>query len=567
DAARAAAWAAGPQQVGSRIGLRHGAVRRLLWQPGTECPPALDALAGQLLVADVVDDQALPRLLRHAREAGHELQVDEAVWDHLAVQRDARWRVSRLQALLPQGPASEALQGLGPSPLLPLQVEAALFAVCAGRCMLADCAELQPARQALAAAELLRRHFGVQRVLLLTPGDALDRWRRLLPADADGWSLFSLDHVAGDIERHRQLAPELVIVAEPAEGGLWVDAERAAALLRLRSTHALVLPGEGWLDRPAELPLRLAFVDAERTGAYAALLRAHGVRDEAGQLCGLQDLDLLRGTLEPVLLMRSRAEVLQQLPERVEQVLPVPVAATDLAPHQVLCAALRDTLARWQAVGWLPDRAQRQLVEQVQALRRWCAGDGSPAVAAAKAAALKQVLDGGDEPVGKLVVFSQWPGALQALQGLLDLAGVGARRWQASQAAAVRQAAVQDFSADPTVRVLLVADAGSAALELAVPGAQVLHLDRPWNPRLLTRRFGRVHRRGKAHLVPVVHLLAEGSFEHRLQARMAERREPVPDLLDGAAAEGFLQGEELAQWLADLAALVAQGAPPATAPA
>jgi hypothetical protein len=157
DADRAAAFARGPQAVGSRIAVLHGARRRLLWLPGTECTASLNDLAEQLLGVppDELDDQAVPRLLRAAREAGHELQVDEAAWAHLAAARDARWRVHRLETLFPQGPASADLQVLGTTaaaPLLPLQVEGALFAVCAGRCILGDAPELQPMQQALAAA-------------------------------------------------------------------------------------------------------------------------------------------------------------------------------------------------------------------------------------------------------------------------------------------------------------------------------------------------------------------------------------------------------------------------------
>ena len=559
-----------PPQVGCRIGLQHGARRRLLWLPGSECPPALDAQAKHLLGGDVLDDQALPRLLRQAREAGHDLQVDEAVWAHLAVQRDARWRVHRLQALLPQGPGSDVLKDLRPEPLLPLQLEGALFAVCAGRCILADDVVLQPVQQALAAAALWQRHFGVERVLVLAPSDQLDRWRRLLPADAAGWSLTSVERVAGDVALHQNLAPELVIVHEPAAGGLWIDADRAAALLRLRSAHAIVLPAADWLSRPAELVLRLAYVDAERSGAYAALLQAHGQRDEGGLLCGLQGLDTLRATLEPVLLMRPRAEVLNQLPERVDRVRRVAVPAADRDRHAAMAAALATQLARWQRVGWLPDAAQRQLVESVQLLRRLCAGDGAPGIAAAKAHAVLALLNDADAPAAQLVVFSQWRAALEALGTHLADAGVVCAGWWATDADTQRQSAAQRFKSDPDCRVLLVADPGSSGLDLQAAGAQVLHLDRPWNPRLLTRRFGRVHRRGKAHLVPVTHLLAEGCFEDRLHALMnerAERRDAVPDLLDANAAEGFLQGDELAQWLADLAAVLSADAASPTAPA
>jgi hypothetical protein len=166
------------------------------------------------------------------------------------------------------------------------------------------------------------------------------------------------------------------------------------------------------------------------------------------------------------------------------------------------------------------------------------------------------LLNDADAPAAKLVVFSQWRAALDACTHLAD-AGMGCAGWWATDPDTLRDGRPERFRSDPDCRVLLVADPGSSGAGPAGPGAQVLHLDRPWNPRLLARRFGRVHRRGKAHLVPVTQLLAEGSFEDRLYMLMAERRDAVPDLLDANAAEGFVQGDELAQWLADLAAVLA----------
>jgi len=62
-----------------------------------------------------------------------------------------------------------------------------------------------------------------------------------------------------------------------------------------------------------------------------------------------------------------------------------------------------------------------------------------------------------------------------------------------------------------------------------------------------------VHRRGRAHLVPVWQLLLADSFEQALAAAAAQRPQPVTDWLDANAAEGFLQGEALAACLATLA--------------
>lgn len=562
EPARAAAWAQGPAQPGSRIGVRPGARRRLLWLPGRECPAEFDERATQVLGAEpgLPDAEALRALLERAVRAGHEVQVEDAAWEQLAAARDAAWRVERLQAQLPQGPASDALHDLMPGgapPLLPVQLEGALFAVCAGRCVLADDPVLQPLQQALAASQIWRRLFGVERVLLLAPGDELDRWRRLLPADAAGWSLTAIDNVAADVALHRSLAPELVIVHEPAAGGLWVDAERAAALLRLDAPHAIVLPAADWLSHPAELPLRLAFVDVQRLGAYEALLRAHGVRDEAGQLCGLDHLGRLHRTLESVLLMRSRDEVVQQLPERVERVLRVGMPAAEQMRHDALAAELAARLRHAQSIGWLPDREQRRLLGQVQALRRLCAGEAAPGLARAKAEALSAVAGEQRAEFPRLAVFSQWPAALDAQQSLLAEAGVACVRWRLGDADGVRREAAERWRSDADVRVLLADDRGGDAQDLPCADAQVVHLDRPWHPRQLDRRFARVHAPGQARLVPVVHLLAEAGFEARLAALPADRAAAVTDLLDAGATAGFMQGDEVQRWLDDLLQVLA----------
>jgi hypothetical protein len=557
DDKRRHALTRGPQRVTSHIGVCHGARRQLLWLPGSECPPAVDALAQRLLDAgqDPVDEQALPRLLAAARDAGHELQVDDAAWLHLARQRDAGRRVNRLEELLPDGPFSASLSALSPPDgpaLLTVQLEAALFALCAGRCILADAAELQPRQQALAAAKLWQQHFGVDRVLVLAPEAALDSWRQTLPGDAHGWSLMSLERVGGDAELHRSLEPELVIVDEPAQGGLWVDAERAAALLQLQAPFAIVLPGVDWLAQPAELPLRLAFVDQDRLGPYAALLHVHGQRDDEGELCGVHQLDRLTQTLAPVLLARSLAEVTAQLPAYREQVrrVPMPGEACDL--HAALGTAVSSALLRWQRVGWLPDAEQRRLVDQVQSVRRLCAGDDVPDMAQAKAAAVLAVLNDGAAAVDKLVVFSQWPGALQGLHGLLAEAGVGRAHWRGDEPEDRRRAAARRFETEPSCRVLLVAD-GGGRLDLRCPQAQVLHLDRPWDPQVLAARVGRVHGHDRSRLIAATQLLAQASFEDRLMALQSSRTQAMTDVLEAQPTSTFLQGPALAQWLGDLA--------------
>lgn len=547
-------WAQGPARPFSRVVLGHGAQSRPLWLPGRECPSELNDRARALLGDGPADEAAVARVLRAAREAAHLVQVDEAVWQHLAVARDARSRLQRLEELLPEGPVSASLQALAGAPLLPLQAEGALFALVAGRCVLADCAELQPALQALLAVRLARRHFGIERVLVLAPQAALDGWRRRLHDDADGVSLLSLESVASDAALHHSLGAELLVLQEPDEGGLWVDAERAAALLRLQVPMAIVLPGAQALERAAEWPLRVAFVDDTRQGAYAALLQHHGERDAEGQLCGLQALDGLRETLAPLLLARRFDEVRDRLPERVDHIEPVPLPTAAREAEAQLRQALIDAWRHWQRSGWLPDQAQRRLLGRLQDLRRLLAGVGPHEIAGAKADALRAGLESAAPASGKAVVFGQWPQALRAVAA--QLASLEPVLWDPADTQAQRDAAVERFRGDPACRLLLVAD-GGPALDLRLPGVPVLHLDRPWHPRMLQRRFARVHRRGHAHLVPVTHLVLAGTLEQALAEQADARGDTIAELPDAQPGEGFLQGDALAAFGQDLGRLLA----------
>lgn len=546
------AWAAGPRRAPSRVVLQQGSRRRPLWLAGTECPAGLHEHASTLFAAEPPDASALPRLLRAARDAGHRVQVDEAVWRHLAALRDLHGRVQRLEQLLPDGPASAELQALTTPALLPVQAEGALFALCAGRCVLADCPELEAPQQALAALRLARRRLDVERVLVLAPADALEAWRRAL-GDEAGVSLMALDKVATDTALHRSLQPDLVVVQEPSGGGLWVDADRAAALLRLSSPMAIVLAAPDALRHAAEWPLRIAFVDAERLGPYAALLREHGQRDAAGALCGLQRLEALRDTLAPVLLARSLDEVRARLPERVERIVTVPLPDPVRTAHAGVRAALGEALAHWQRSGWLPDAAQLRLADHLQALRRLCAGDGAPEIAAAKADALRALLDDAAAPVARLVVFGQWTAALEALADLL--ADLQPALWTAEQPEAQRDAELQRFREQPSCRVLLVAD-GAGGLDIGPGALPVVHLDQPWHPRMRLRRFGRLYRRGQVHQVPVTQLVLGDSLEQALADRADARAELATELFDAQSCDGFLEGDALQAFGRDLAQLL-----------
>src|SRR5262249_53242262 len=90
--------------------------------------------------------------------------------------RDMARRESELAESLARGEVPEALQRLLKVELYPYQLQGALFAACRGRCILGDDMGLGKTVQTLAAAELLARERGIERVLVVAPASVKYQW-------------------------------------------------------------------------------------------------------------------------------------------------------------------------------------------------------------------------------------------------------------------------------------------------------------------------------------------------------------------------------------------------------
>lgn len=543
----------------SSVTLLPGVRQQLHWVAGRGCPPELETAAQALGMptdaAPLVNDLALVDLVRLARERRHTLQVDEAVWDWLAQARDMRARVAHLEASHPAGPLSPALAALVTGTLRPYQAEGALYAACAGRSLLADDAGLGKTVQAIAALRLIGQSFGAARALVLCPPERLAHWRdqwqqwtgtaavtldTLSATDTDTpitAVIADLGSLAGHLDRLQALDAEMVVIDEPADAAdsPWASPDRVARLQSLAgSPWALVLARAPLDHRPDAWQAMLDWIDGSRFGAVAALQGGHF------------------DALAPWMLRRSRTFVLRQLPETVEQTTRVTLPPEQRTTHDTLLGQVRRSVQRWQRSQFLGSSEQRQLLRTLHALRQ-CGQDG-------KIDAALQAIDTAlRTPETKVVVFSQWPGALDALGTALQARGTTFRRLHPELVGDARRALIGEFQQAPELRVLLCNDDDRGGqLGLRHAATAIVHLDRPWNPALLMQRLSRVHRTDRVRLVAVHHVLVDDSIESRLvDAQQTEAgRECFVGLVDGPNADVFLEGPRLTRFMRALVALV-----------
>ncbi len=537
----------------SAIRLLSGDAHRVVWQPGTACPAALRALAAQHvdsqqgLAPD--DDTALPQLLRAAQLAGHPLAVDPAVWPYLAAHRDARNRLALLESAYPAGPASPALVGLLKAPLAGFQAEGALFAVVAGRALLADERGLGKSVQAIAAATLWQRHFGVQRVLLVCAAAEVAAWQRawrrfappaqggLAPQHMDGglhqrqalWSqpaglrILSPEALASDAAHLQQWSPDLVIVDEPQRLGL-----RPADWAALAAPQALVLCGAPLAEQAGLMDALVAWLDDQRLGPLAALRELQAAVLQ-GRPLEEAEIERLTHQLSRLMLQRSRQDVAAQLPAVVHSERLLAMAPGQREAHGAALAQVRLWLAAWQRSGYLADADQWRLAQALQALQQ---------------AALRAQPGQADSALADAVV--------QALAAQIE-AWAGCTAGPGEDGAGFQARLLCPSDADHAqLSARLVLPDGIA---LARPGDAwpagldaVVQLGVPWRSRRAA--VGADPGAGQQW----VSLVAQDSLDAGLFDTLALRPDLPRSLADGG--RGFLQGDALQRWLQAVQAAV-----------
>jgi superfamily II DNA or RNA helicase len=579
------AFARGYQPAFSELYLRNEGKRCVHFRAGTDSPLAvIEAAAG---LFDAEHDGMLPehRLgeLEHfmtmVSNSGHELRAYDDALEFVAARRDADRRAAKLEQLFPRGAADPKLRALLKVPLYPYQAEGALFAVRVGRALIGDDMGLGKTIQAIAAIEILARHFGVSKVLVICPTSLKYQWQSEIARFAgragknaarvigggrpqrqkdyaldDFCKITNYEKLQPDLDLIAGWAPELVIVDEAQRVKNW-NTIAARALKRIDSSYAIVLTGTPLENKLEELISIVQFVDQHRLGPTWKLLHEHQVKDDAGRVTGYTALEKIGQTLAPVMIRRRKSEVLRQLPSRIDQNLLVPMTEPQMDYHRQNADEVAKIVQRWRKTRFISDKDQRRLTCALQNMRMSCNStylldqETDHGVKADELTALFEKLF--VDPQAKAVVFSQWTRTHDIVIRRLEARGLGYVSFHGGVPSEKRPALVARFRDDPGCRVFLSTDAGSTGLNLQ-HASTLVNMDLPWNPAILEQRIARIHRIGQSRPVQVINFVAKGTIEEGMLSVLAFKRSLSAGILDGGSGEISLGGSRLNRFMKDV---------------
>jgi SNF2 family DNA or RNA helicase len=464
--------------------------------------------------------------------------------------------------------------------LLSYQLEPALAIVRGIGCrvLLADEVGLGKTIQAGLIAGELREREAIERLLVLAPAGLRDQWvaelrdrfaieaalvdatslRRaasMLPIDLNPWTTLPAAVSSIDYVKRPEVLPavaacswDLVIVDEAHASAADSDRRAAVHALCSRASYVLLLTATphngdqrtfeslcaiGSVSDDSEHPL-IVFRRTRRDAGMAATRRVHtlrvrttaeeqrvhralarysrAVRAERGDAClalsvlhkrALSSAWALAESIDRRLRMLSTASD----PAASGQQLTLPLFDIngDVTPE--------DDAPAWpEGVGLADAEREQRLLGPIVEAARTAAGCES------KVAALNRLLRRVHESI---VVFTEYRDTLQHIHALLGRTSVVLHGGLSREE---RARALNTFVHRPR-SVLLATDAAGEGLNLHHSCRAVINLELPWNPMRLEQRIGRVDRIGQTRTVHAFHLVADGTGEIRILARLRERVE------------------------------------------
>ena len=519
-------------------------------------PKKLDARA--LRILSPLQDRpirALPDLLERMgqlAQLGEELAVHPDAEEFLE-KRLMLERLRRKSASIRKDPAKHRLRReLLHVELRPYQLDGIAFAVGAGRAVLADDMGLGKTIQAIGTAELLAREVGIRRVLVVCPASVKSQWMSEIERFCDREAQIVLGRAEDRARQYREspffticnyeqvlrdiLAIEcenwdLIVLDEGQRIKNW-EAKTTEVIKGLRSPFALVLSGTPLENRIDDLYSVVEFIDERRLAPAFRFFNRHRVVDENGKVLGFKNLAELRKALAPVLLRRTRASVLKELPERTTEILRIPPTEEQLDLHGAHMVIISSIVNK-------PYISEMDLLRLQKALLMCrMTADGTFLVDkqqpgySSKLEELEGLLDRLLlEEDRKIILFTEWTGMLDRVERFVQERGTGYVRLDGRVPQKRRQSLVRQFQRDPACQLFLTTNAGATGLNLQAANT-VVNVDLPWNPAILEQRVGRAHRMGQKRPVHVFILVTEGTIEERMLVTLSAKHELAQAVLD-----------------------------------
>ena len=349
----------------------------------------------------------------------------------------------------------------------------------------------------------------------------------------------SYDLLRRDLDRYRSL-PWYALVLDEAQYIKNHATKAARAVRALDSLHRFALTGTPIENRLSELWSIFDFLMPGMLGPYSRFRD----RFEMPILSGDQDAQSrLQALVGPFILRRLKSQVLTDLPEKIENVISVPLQGRQRKLYAALEQELRATLNKERDQEY--EVGKIQVLAQLTRLREVCCdprlvyqdqgrdrrGDS------AKLDAIEDLVVSCQDAGRKMLIFSQFTSYLDLIAQRLRRLDVSYDLITGATSKKRRLELVEQFNRDATPVFLISLKAGNTGLNLT-GACVVVHADPWWNAAAQEQANDRAHRIGQTQDVNVYQVVAKDTIEERILNLQHSKSDLASRFVDSAASTG-----------------------------
>lgn len=316
--------------------------------------------------------------------------------------------------------------------------------------------------------------------------------------------------------------------------------------LKDQAARNLFLTGTPFLNRPKEIQPILSVLAPVEFGNFFKFARRYcnAHKDSRGHwdFDGATNLEELQERLRATLMVRRlKKDVLKELPPKRRQIIMLPVdkaskavaaEATAWKMHEARLEALRNEADFAHASG--DKAAYNAAVEALRAAARIgfeeIARERKNVALAKLPMVIDHIEDAFEQGIEKIVVFGHHHDVCNGIATHFGAAAVLLTGEVTSNKE--RQAAVDRFQTDPTVKVF-VGSIGAAGVGHTLTAAStVIFAELDWVPANMSQAEDRCHRIGQFNQVLIQHLVLNGSLDARMATLLVEKQDIADKALD-----------------------------------
>ncbi len=346
----------------------------------------------------------------------------------------------------------------------------------------------------------------------------------------------------GSVEWH-------TIVLDEAQAIKNITTKRAQAAMTLKGAFKFITTGTPIENHLGEFYTLFHFINPGLLGSrdrfnerFAIPIERYNDRDARKRL---------KRMIQPFILRRTKAQVLEELPPRTEVLLQVEMTPEEAAFYEALRRSALERLERDESSA---GQKHIKILAEIMRLRRACC---HPRLVAADTTLPSSKLELFGEVVTELLenghkalVFSQFVSYLALIREFLDARRIDYRYLDGATPPKERKKEVDAFQAGSGDLFLISLKAGGLGLNLTAAD-YVIHMDPWWNPAVEDQASDRAHRIGQLHPVTVYRLVTSHTIEEKIVQLHHDKRDLASSLLDGSDLSGKTSAEELLQLLRD----------------